>query len=78
MLQMEGLSKIYRTQFVETRALSGLSLHVESGEFIALMGPSGSGKSTFLNVAGLLDEFEEGTYLLDGQDVRRLGDTRRS
>ena len=56
MLRMDGVSKIYRTEFVETRALNEFSMHVADGEFIALMGPSGSGKSTFLNAAGLLDE----------------------
>ena len=58
---MQGLTKIYRTESVETRALSDLALEVDEGEFIALMGPSGSGKSTFLNIAGLLDDFDSGT-----------------
>jgi putative ABC transport system ATP-binding protein len=78
MLRMEGISKIYRTEFVETHALNGFSMHVEDGEFIALMGPSGSGKSTFLNAAGLLDDFDSGTYHLGGEDVRRLSDRQRS
>jgi putative ABC transport system ATP-binding protein len=78
MLRMDGVSKIYRTKFVETRALDGFSLHVGKGEFIALMGPSGSGKSTFLNVAGLLDDLDSGTYELGGEDVRRLSDRQLS
>ena len=78
MLKMTDVSKTYRTEFVETRALDGFSLDVAEGEFIALMGPSGSGKSTFLNAAGLLDEFDGGTYLLGGQDVRRMSDRERS
>jgi len=78
MLSMQGLTKIYRTASVETRALSDLSLEVGDGEFIALMGPSGSGKSTFLNIAGLLDEFDSGIYKLDDQDVSRLNDAGRS
>jgi len=75
---MQGLTKIYRTESVETRALSDLSLEVGEGEFIALMGPSGSGKSTFLNIAGLLDDFDSGTYKLDDQDVSQLNDGGRS
>jgi putative ABC transport system ATP-binding protein len=78
MLSMRGLTKTYRTASVETRALSDLSLEVSGGEFIALMGPSGSGKSTFLNIAGLLDDFDGGTYKLDDQDVSRLNDAGRS
>jgi putative ABC transport system ATP-binding protein len=74
MLQMVNVSKVYRTEIVETHALADLSVHVRRGEFVAVMGPSGSGKTTFLNVAGLLDSFQKGEYLLDGVDVRRLRD----
>ncbi len=78
MLSMQGLTKIYRTESVETHALSDLALEVGEGEFIALMGPSGSGKSTFLNIAGLLDDFDSGTYKLGDQDVSQLNDGGRS
>ncbi|MCB1044140.1 MAG: ABC transporter ATP-binding protein [Acidobacteria bacterium] len=78
MLSMVNVSKVYRTDYVETYALNEFNLNVEKGEFLALMGPSGSGKSTFLNVAGLLDDFSSGQYLLDGQDVSRLSDAQRS
>ena len=78
MLDMKDVGKVYRTDLIETHALSELSLHVRAGEFVAIMGPSGSGKTTFLNVAGLLDTFEHGTYVLDGQDVSRLSDDQMS
>ena len=78
MLQMENITKIYRTGLVETRALRDFSFTVDEGEFVTITGPSGSGKTTFLNVAGLLDAFEQGKYLLDGVDVSRLSDREMS
>jgi putative ABC transport system ATP-binding protein len=78
MLRMSNISKVYRTEHVETRALRDFSLEVKAGEFVAVTGPSGSGKTTFLNVAGLLQTFESGTYELDGQDVKDLSDDARS
>ena len=78
MLKMENLSKIYRTGLVETRALRDFTLEVGEGEFVTITGPSGSGKTTFLNVAGLLDAFEQGRYFLDGLDVSRLSDAQMS
>ena len=78
MLEMDKVTKVYRTDTVETHALGGINIHVEEAELLAVMGPSGCGKTTFLNVAGLLDTFDSGTYLLDGEDVSRLGDTQMS
>jgi putative ABC transport system ATP-binding protein len=78
MLKMTDISKIYRTELIETHALRELELHVEEGEFISITGPSGSGKTTFLNIAGLLESPSSGTYLLDGQDVSHLNDLKRS
>jgi putative ABC transport system ATP-binding protein len=78
MLQMQAVTKVYRTELVETHALRSLDLHVRDGEFVAVTGPSGSGKTTFLNIAGLLEEFTGGTYTLDGVDVRGLSDDARS
>jgi putative ABC transport system ATP-binding protein len=78
MLVMNDLSKVYRTQMIETHALRGFDIDVTSGEFVAVTGPSGSGKTTFLNIAGLLEELTSGTYVLDGQDVSGLDDRARS
>ena len=78
MLEMHAVSKVFRTEQVQTHALRSLDLHVKEGEFVAVTGPSGSGKTTFLNIAGLLETFTSGTYLLDGEDVSHLGDDARS
>ncbi len=78
MLEMHDISKIYRTDLIETHALRNFSLRVEAGEFVAVTGPSGSGKTTFLNLAGLLEGFDAGRYLLDGSEVSQLSDDRRS
>ena len=78
MLKMKNVSKVYRTELVETHALRELDLHVDEGEFVAVTGPSGSGKTTFLNIAGLLESPSSGSYFLDGEDVSGLSDNRRS
>lgn len=78
MLQMKQIRKIYRTELVETHALREMTLTVNKGEFVAITGSSGSGKTTFLNIAGLLESFDSGNYILDGEDVSRLNDNDRS
>jgi putative ABC transport system ATP-binding protein len=78
MLKMSDIRKVYRAGLFETDALSGFTLEVAEGDFLSLMGPSGSGKTTFLNVAGLLDPFDAGEYLLEGIDVRALSDEQLS
>ncbi|MGM9486525.1 ABC transporter ATP-binding protein [Ideonella sp. YS5] len=78
MLKMQSLSKVYRTEMVETYALRQFDLEVRPGEFVAVTGPSGSGKTTFLTIAGLLEAFTSGRYELDGVDVSRMGDDERS
>jgi putative ABC transport system ATP-binding protein len=78
MIEMQGVSKVFRTDLIETHALRSFSIEVEPGEFVAITGHSGSGKTTFLNVCGLLEEFDAGTYRLDGQDVSRLTDNQRA
>ena len=78
MLRMTNLSKVYRTHMIETHALRGFDIHVSPGEFVAVTGPSGSGKTTFLNIAGLLEEFTGGDYVLDGVNVKGMDDNARS
>ena len=74
MLNMDNISKVYRTDLIETHALREFNLNVTQGEFVAVTGPSGSGKTTFLNVAGLLESYTSGTYTLDGVDMSELND----
>jgi len=78
MLKMQGVSKIFRTELVETHALRNVNIDIEDGEFVAVTGPSGSGKTTFLNLAGLLESFEQGDYFLDGDNVKGLSDNALS
>jgi len=78
MLEMQGIKKVYRTDVVQTNALSGLDLNIHTGEFVAVTGPSGSGKTTFLNIAGLLETWDSGAYRLEGEDVTGLDDDARS
>ncbi|WP_086313466.1 ABC transporter ATP-binding protein [Candidatus Enterococcus palustris] len=72
MIDLKDVVKIYRTGGEELMALKHVSLHIAEGEFTSIMGPSGSGKSTMMNILGLLDRFDEGTYHLNGQDVTNL------
>ncbi len=75
-IELHDITKIYQMGEVEVHALCGISLQVESGEMLAIMGPSGSGKSTLMNILGCLDQPTSGSYLLEGQDVSRLDDDR--
>jgi putative ABC transport system ATP-binding protein len=73
-IQAENLTKVYKMGAVEVHALCGLSLNVERGEVVAIMGPSGSGKSTLMNIIGCLDRPTSGEYILDGEPVSNLKD----
>ena len=75
MLSMTNVSKVFRTDLIETHALRNFSLDVKAGEFLAVTGPSGSGKTTFLNIAGLLEPYESGT--LPARRRRRHAALRR-
>lgn len=78
MIKTENLTKVFRTEEVETVALNGVSINIADGEFVAIMGPSGCGKSTLLNILGLLDNPDDGTYLLDGDSVGNLKEKERT
>jgi len=78
MIHTERLSKIFRTEEVETSALHHVNIDIKEGEFVAVMGPSGCGKSTLLNILGLLDQPSEGSYFLKGTEVGTLNAKART
>jgi len=74
MIECKNITKIYKSDSVETVALKEVSLAIKDGEFVAIMGPSGSGKSTLMHILGALDTPTSGKYFLDGKDVSQLSD----
>jgi putative ABC transport system ATP-binding protein len=78
MIKTVDLTRIFRTEEIETSALNKVSLHIKQGEFVAIMGPSGCGKSTLLNIIGLLDNPSGGQYFFDGQEVGSLKERNRT
>jgi putative ABC transport system ATP-binding protein len=78
MIKTENLLKVFRTEDVETYALSNVSIDIKEGEFVAIMGPSGCGKSTLLNILGLLDNPTGGNYFLNGMDVSTYAERQRT
>lgn len=78
MIKLQDITKVFRTDEVETHALNSVNLEVNNGEFIAIMGPSGCGKTTLLNIMGLLDSPTSGSYLLEGEEVGHLKERERA
>ncbi len=77
-IEAENVTKIYRTDEVETTALDRINLRLEKGQFVSIMGPSGCGKSTLLHVLGLIDDLSDGTYRFLGEDVSQYSERKRS
>lgn len=78
MITIRDMTKVYTMGEIEVHALRGINLHIDAGEFVAIMGPSGSGKSTLMNMIGCLDTPTAGSYLLDGVEVATLNDNELS
>jgi putative ABC transport system ATP-binding protein len=78
MIKITDLEKFYRTEEVETIALNKLTIHVNKGEFVAIMGPSGCGKSTLLNILGMLDDPDGGSYVFNGVEVAHFNERKRA
>ena len=72
LIHLDGVTKVFFTDEVETHALAGIHLEIKNGEYLAIAGPSGCGKSTLLSILGLLDTPSEGTYMLNGRSVANL------
>ena len=78
MIKVSNLTKVFRTEEIETIALGGVSFEIKDGEFVAIMGPSGCGKSTLLNILGLLDNPTEGSYMFGDTEVAKLKERDRT
>jgi putative ABC transport system ATP-binding protein len=78
LIKLEGVTKVFYTDEVETHALAGIHLEIKNGEYLAIAGPSGCGKSTLLSILGLLDTPSEGTYMLNGRSVANLTAAERA
>ncbi|MFM2307613.1 MAG: hypothetical protein RLZZ367_2282 [Bacteroidota bacterium] len=76
MIKLEGIRKSYQMGSNKLQVLKGIDMHIREGEFVSIMGSSGSGKSTLLNIVGILDNHDEGRYLLNGQAIENLSQTK--
>lgn len=74
LIELQNITRLYRSDEVETTALHNISLHIKRGEFVAIMGPSGCGKSTLLNILGTIDRPTSGAYLFDGSDLAKMSE----
>jgi len=78
MIKLKNINKSYKTAFTDLHVLKGIDLNIENGEFVSIMGSSGSGKSTLLNILGILDDYDEGEYYLDGNLVKNLSQAKQA
>ena len=78
MIQLTDIKKAYRTEYDTLQVLKGINLEIGKGEMVSIMGASGSGKSTLMNIIGLLDTYDSGTYLFDNKDMKNLDSIERS
>jgi len=76
MIQLKAVRKAYRTDYTSLQVLKGIDLHIKEGEFVSIMGSSGSGKSTMLNILGILDDYDEGEYILDNVSIKNITQTQ--
>mgnify|MGYP003900368045 CR=1 FL=1 len=74
MIEIDSINKVYKNEGFETNVLKGISISVDEGDYVSIIGPSGSGKSTLMTILGCLNQATSGTYLLDGEEVGKLGD----
>jgi putative ABC transport system ATP-binding protein len=77
-IRLTGIDKTFRTDTIETRALSQVNIDINAGEFVAIMGPSGCGKSTLLNILGMLDSPDKGEYFFNGENIARYSENKLS